>query len=145
MVGTLQFGLSRQELDLILDTGSDWLSVEGTSCTNCEGDLYSPLLSFTNERLTSTISKRSYGDVEFQGSEWTERVCITASVCVNDFEMFVVESQKGLDSSVAGIMGLARRNDLFISNAAYDVGPLYYEALFGSTQISEPTFSIYYA
>ena len=28
------------KMDIVYDTGSDWLVVEGSECTNCEGNTY---------------------------------------------------------------------------------------------------------
>jgi len=33
--GPLFFGTSQVEFDVIYDTGSDWVVVEGKNCTNC--------------------------------------------------------------------------------------------------------------
>jgi len=32
-------------LDVVYDTGSDWLVIESHTCTNCEGDTYNPAVS----------------------------------------------------------------------------------------------------
>ena len=29
-------------MDLVYDTGSDWLVVEGSDCSNCQGNTYNP-------------------------------------------------------------------------------------------------------
>ena len=50
--------------------------------------------------------------------------------CVEDFEMFVVQSQTGLDAQVGGIMGLSRNNNLFLSDLSYKVGPLFLDELY---------------
>ena len=65
MFGTLFFGSQFQELDLILDTGSDWLSIEGADCSNCLGSTYDSSESSTSRRMTRDVSKRTYGNVEF--------------------------------------------------------------------------------
>ena len=38
--GPLFFGSQQVEFDVIYDTGSDWVTVEGKNCTNCKGDTY---------------------------------------------------------------------------------------------------------
>lgn len=40
--GPLHFGTSSKGFDVIYDTGSDWVVVEGKNCTNCQGDVYEP-------------------------------------------------------------------------------------------------------
>ena len=37
--GTVWMG-RQSAMDLVFDTGSDWLVVEGSQCVNCEGDRY---------------------------------------------------------------------------------------------------------
>jgi hypothetical protein len=39
-VGSLLMGADKQKIDVIYDTGSDWLAVEGANCSNCEGDTF---------------------------------------------------------------------------------------------------------
>ena len=36
------------ELDVVYDTGSDWLVIESKTCSNCEGDRYDPDKSLGN-------------------------------------------------------------------------------------------------
>lgn len=42
------------QLDVVYDTGSDWLVVESNTCTNCEGDTYNPAKSQGNPEKLST-------------------------------------------------------------------------------------------
>jgi len=46
-VGPIQMGKSAVRMDVIYDTGSDWLAVEGSTCTTCEGDKYDGTASGT--------------------------------------------------------------------------------------------------
>ena len=38
-VGQIYMG-AQTPLDVVFDTGSDWLVIEGATCTNCRGDTY---------------------------------------------------------------------------------------------------------
>ena len=38
--GTVYMGSQKTPMDVIFDTASDWLSVEGELCDTCEGDVY---------------------------------------------------------------------------------------------------------
>jgi len=42
----------RTRLDLVFDTGSDWLVVEGENCDGCEGNRYDPSTSSYSRQLT---------------------------------------------------------------------------------------------
>ena len=37
-VGSLLMGEQQTKIDVVYDTGSDWLAVEGATCFKCEGD-----------------------------------------------------------------------------------------------------------
>ena len=77
-------------MNVIYDTGSDWLVIEGESCESCDGDRFDPSMS---GRKTSVYEiERRYGSVILQGSTWTDRVCLREEVCLNDFEFYVIES-----------------------------------------------------
>ena len=78
-------------MDVVFDTGSDWLVVEGKNCSNCEGNTYNPLKSAGNAQKVSTkLSERNYGSASLVGNEWKDKVCIDLNHCVNDFEFFLI-------------------------------------------------------
>ena len=56
--GRLYMGEQYQEVQVIIDTSSDWLMVEGRECENCKENTYDPATSgyfqFTNNR-TDTL------------------------------------------------------------------------------------------
>ena len=83
-------GSQKDSVDVIFDTASDWLSVEGNLCTNCEGNTFSVTESSTADQVGSIISERSYGGTNLKGFEYTDRVCVTTNECVNDFEFFLI-------------------------------------------------------
>jgi len=83
------------KLDVVYDTGSDWLVVEGADCDNCEGNTYDigpSLDSGIAEEVGTSLSVRSYGSAELEGREYTDTVCILFSACVPKFEFFYIES-----------------------------------------------------
>ena len=100
------------KMDVIYDTGSDWLMIEGSDCLSCEGSVYdiSPALSTGQAvQLSQNRSKRTYGDLIVSGREFTDKVCVLFSACVNDFEFFYVDTQNGgFKEPVDGILGMAR-------------------------------------
>jgi hypothetical protein len=74
----------------VYDTGSDWLVVEGSNCGSCDGDRFNADASGLKTSLQS--SERLYGSSVFQGNVYEDRVCIDNTMCVNDFQFFVIDS-----------------------------------------------------
>lgn len=83
------------KMDIVYDTGSDWLVVEGSDCSNCEGNTYdieSSIDSGEANALTENSSERNYGSASLVGREYTDTVCILFTACVENFEFFLIES-----------------------------------------------------
>jgi hypothetical protein len=81
-VGPIQMGTSALRMDVIYDTGSDWLAVEGSTCTTCEGDKYD---GSKGTKMTTGLLTRDYGSARLTGYAYKDRVCIGNTYCVNDF------------------------------------------------------------
>jgi hypothetical protein len=83
-------GTSSVKFDVIYDTGSDWVVVEGKNCTNCQGDTYDPVASsIQSKQVGTTISSRQYGNALLYGTEFLDRVCINKlQGCVENFQYF---------------------------------------------------------
>jgi hypothetical protein len=82
-------GTSQVALDVVYDTGSDWVVVEGKTCGNCEGNTYDPSTSTASKQIGTKISKRNYGTASLWGTEYTDKVCINSNKgCVNNFQYF---------------------------------------------------------
>ena len=135
------------KMDVIYDTGSDWLVIEGSDCTDCEGNTYNigpGLDSGTASVLTGETVERSYGKASFTGKLYKDTVCILFSACIRDFEFFLIETQSGLKEPVDGIMGLARNKPQHLAPEKGNVtGPLYIEKLVEEGIISQNKFSFY--
>ena len=137
------------KMDVILDTASDWLIVEGSACKNCEGNVYDigPSLDDGSAVLVSKpgkILERSYGNVSFLGKEYTDTVCILFSACVKNFEFFLIENQEGLNEPIDGILGLARDNPAYLApNEGNQTGPLFIDHLWKDGVISDPIFALH--
>jgi len=59
--GQLYIGESDQEMEVIYDTGSDWIAIEGRDCENCDGAKYDPnTSSYYNEVNIRRVDK-TYG------------------------------------------------------------------------------------
>lgn len=78
-------------MDVLFDTGSDWLVLEGKSCDTCEGkDLYNPKKSESSKKLSKEDSSRYYGSANVSGQIYTDTVCVTNSfLCLYDYPLFV--------------------------------------------------------
>lgn len=82
------------KLDVVYDTGSDWLTVEGADCSQCEGNTYDigpSVDSGIAKPVKAEQSIRSYGSAELKGREFTDTVCILFSACVENFEFFYID------------------------------------------------------
>ena len=75
-------------MEVVFDTGSDWLVAQGTSCTSCSGHLYNP--SVTGRLTNDTLSSRSYGSAVLNGTTYKDTVCLDMSICVVNFEYFSI-------------------------------------------------------
>ena len=50
------------KMDVVYDTGSDWLVTEGHKCSNCDGNTYNPAWSDGNpEKVNRKKTERNYG------------------------------------------------------------------------------------
>ena len=131
-------------MDLIFDTGSDWLAVEGKGCSTCKGELFDG--SKGKQTGTAETEKR-YGSVVLKGSTWKDTVCLTFSTCVKDFEYYLISDQQGingyqgLSKSVSGIMGMSR--EIVPDNITYTVGPLIVKQMYDQKLIKHRVFSFY--
>ena len=97
------------EFDVVYDTGSDWIVVEGKSCTNCPGKNYDPATSTSAKKKNSTLIQRNYGQATFFGTSWTDKVCLNEEVCLDNFEYFqITHNETGVSEPFDGILGLAR-------------------------------------
>lgn len=117
------------KMDVVYDTGSDWLVVEGADCDNCEGNKYNiePSLDQGIAAATSnTVTQRSYGQATLWGKTYTDTVCILFSACVENFEFFYITNQEGIKEPIDGILGMARDKPFHLSPEKGNTsGPLY--------------------
>lgn len=91
------------------------------------------------------MSERNYGSASLEGFEYYDRVCITLNMCLDSFEFFLIESQRGLSEPIDGILGLSRNNAFYMAPERGNTsGPLYVEALYDAGLINENKFSFYF-
>ena len=90
---------------MVFDTGSDWLVAQGNFCESCEGTKFDP--SYSSRTSDLDIEARNYGSASLLGYEYTDKVCINPSLCVSEFDFFLVQNQTGLHPPVEGILGMS--------------------------------------
>lgn len=133
-------------MDVVFDTGSDWLVVEGSDCSNCEGNKYNIADSTGNpQQVNASQSQRNYGSASLTGYEYKDTVCVKLGTCLSNFEFFLIDSQTGISEPIDGILGLSRNAPFYIAqNNENTSGPLLTEHLFDAGQITADKFSFYF-
>jgi len=91
-------------MNVVYDTGSDWLVVFGSNCTNCNGTTFDHMGGVPT---TSGVSERHYGSASLTGREYRDEVCVDFRTCVREFEYFSILTQKGLNPPIEGILGMS--------------------------------------
>lgn len=103
-------GEQKEAFDVIFDTGSYFLWVDGSTCENCP----SKNKKF-DVRKSSTFVKNEYSDKSLyygsgnvHGYTGRDTICLEKDSCSEGFKFMVVERQKGLDMIAAsGLVGLS--------------------------------------
>ena len=133
-------------MDVVYDTGSDWLVIEGSDCGNCEGNKYNTADSEgTPTQTNASQTERNYGSASLTGYEYTDKVCIAIGTCLDSFEFFLIDSQVGIAEPIDGILGLSRNNAFHISpGSANTSGPLLVEKMAEASLIAADKFSFYF-
>ena len=60
-------------MNLLFDTGSDWVVIEDLECDSCDGNKYD---ASAGEKISDTLTERAYGNVFFKGHVYEDTVCI---------------------------------------------------------------------
>ena len=141
--GTIYMG-KFSPMDVVFDTGSDWLVVESNKCDSCEGNTYDTSKS---TRLATTESERFYGSLVLSGEEHHDTVCLLLSVCLSKFEYFAIYEQNGMREPIDGILGLSRGGEFYNENywkGEREEGPLLLNELYQQSKIDSKTISFYF-
>jgi hypothetical protein len=131
-------------MDVIFDTGSDWLAIEGFECVSCEGNTFNAERS--GKIVNDNLSRRIYGSANLLGLEYEDQVCLHYETCLYNFLYFSIVDQNGLKEPIDGLVGLARTKPFFKSDEEreYGFGHLLVEELFLGNHIDSPVFSFYF-
>jgi len=103
--GEIVMGESKKVIDVVFDTGSDWLVIPESDCKNCKGQKYN---SSESVPVDTTPTSREYGSASLKGKTFSDTVCLDEmdTSCVANFTYFAFHYQKGLSPPIEGILGL---------------------------------------
>ena len=146
-------GSTGQQLEVVYDTGSDWLCVESIDCKNGRAQKFNYNDSKSLVRLESEESRREYGSAVLNGVEVKDITCLapyssaeisggSAALCKPDFEWFMVSSERGLNDDYAGVIGLAR-SKFKPGEGERDEGPLLVKEMADDGVLDANVFAIY--
>jgi len=98
-------GESKKVIDVVFDTGSDWLVIPDSDCISCKGQKYD---SSESVPVDPTSTSREYGSAYLEGKTFSDTVCLDVmdKTCATNFTYFAFRYQKGLNPPVEGILGL---------------------------------------
>lgn len=130
-------------MNVLFDTGSDWLVIEDVNCENCEDNKYD---ARQGNKISDELEERAYGTAWFKGHVYSDVVCIQLSACVSDFEYFAIQEQIGLREPIDGILGLTRGLNQFVldENVKVNTTKSYVTAMKEEGMIDSETFSFYF-
>ena len=83
-------------MEVVYDTGSDWLTIEGDYCTVCTGNKFNHNNSNTFRFLEDEQSTElNYGSANLEGLRASDKVCLgndqsDNGLCLRDFEFFLI-------------------------------------------------------
>ena len=97
---SLFIGTPKQELIVIYDTGSDWLTIESNLCDTCLNHTYDHSQSSTFSFYGTEIVEHLYGSAALYGYDVKDKTWLddAGTTYVEDFEFFEIHSQTGLVS-----------------------------------------------
>ena len=105
-------GSNREELNVLYDTGSDWLLCEVHTCETCDDSVY----NYADETATSfSVVSPEERDTITYGTQTTvegiavlDSVCLLdeASSCAADFKWLAVERHEGFYTAFDAVMGM---------------------------------------
>jgi len=83
-------------MNVIFDTSTDWLALQGSQCANCRGNKFDSAASATSVSFSGGKSERKYNDVVVQGTEWLDTVCLNRSTCIESFEFYLISQSDNI-------------------------------------------------
>ena len=85
--GVVHMGAAQTKIDVVYDTGSDWLVIPDSNCASCDGTKHDNSDAVVTD---ASQSERHYGSASLAGRTYKDKVCLTleSTSCVPDFEYF---------------------------------------------------------
>ena len=81
---------------MVFDTGSDWIVLQSTECSDCLGAKgFDKEKSATFQQLPGPETQLEYGSAALKGFAVEDEVCI-GSLCLPKMEWFYVTEQVGM-------------------------------------------------
>lgn len=141
--GPVYMGSEAEEVQVVYDTGSDWLTVESANCRSCFGDNFDQAASTSwTQHGEAMIEEVEYLSGSIEGVTGTDKVCLTSGDnCVDDFDFFLIEQNFIIPPQIDGILGMCAGGKV----EDHENGPDFVQALFDADVISENTFSFFIA
>lgn len=95
-------GTPYQHVELIYDTGSDWIVVEAKQCATCLNNTYDSTLSTTHSRVDNDYVEHLYGSAQLYGYDATDVFSLDSAGIteIRPFEFFEIYKQTGLVSNL---------------------------------------------
>jgi len=137
--GPLYFGSQQEGVQVVYDTGSDWLTVESAQCRSCFGENFNEKKSESWKPADhSKIEEVEYLSGTIEGVTGTDKVCLSNDQnCANDFEFFLIDYNQLLPPDMDGVLGMCARGKV----DDHENGPDYVDALKAADVITDTTFS----
>lgn len=74
-LGDILMGDAQTRLEVVYDTGSDWLVIPDITCSNCDGTVHDN--SFAT-KVDENITERLYGSAALEGRTYSDKVCLNS-------------------------------------------------------------------
>jgi len=68
--GKILMGAPKTPINVVFDTGSDWLVIPDISCNQCTGDKHNSTVS--GKQTSDEVTSKTYGSAAFEGTTYTD-------------------------------------------------------------------------
>mmetsp|Transcript_27942 Transcript_27942/g.37879 ORF Transcript_27942/g.37879 Transcript_27942/m.37879 type:complete len:185 (+) Transcript_27942:360-914(+) len=137
--GPLYMGSEGEGVQVVYDTGSDWLTVESAQCKSCFGENFDATASESwKPTESSNIEEVEYLSGYIEGYTGTDKVCLSSdSDCINELEFFLIDYNQLLPPDVDGVLGLCAHGHV----DDHENGPDFVNALIDAEVVTTSTFA----
>jgi len=97
-------------LDVVFDTGSDWLVLETNMCDDCNGTVYDTEKSFNFKFDATNLTKKEYGDASVTGYIARDSISVGGGTYLANFPWLAITEQKGIEENKEGVLGFSRQS-----------------------------------